>query len=688
MRKKIYFSINIKLQLLIGFIVPVLFVIGVGLISYQKAETGMAQNYEESARSTIETQMKYLDFGLALIRADAVQTKLDSELSSLAGGTYKNDTSKAAAVYNKTLSSFKVKQASNAFIKNIYLIPKSDNKVISTMQGAGSSQMGFYETWAATEEGKLFVSGKENAGWAGRHEALDELTGITEDEYIMSYVGVFSNMSAVLAVDISTQAVRDSLSSIEVGNGEVIGFVTADGREIIVKDEENPLQISFIEQEFFKSCLAGEELSGTEYVQYDGRDYVFIFSKSDQTGMMLGYLVPHENIVQNAQQIKDITFILVLIACIVAALLGTLISVNISVGMASIIRRLKKASEGDLTVQLKTKGRDELSMLSRHIMEVISNTRGLILKVEDIVKLIANAADEVESVSEEMENSSETIIGTLKEIDAGVSTQAKDAQDCLSQMDALSKSIESMGNDIEQAQKNSDITKDIITRSIGTMEALTRQSKATAKITGQVKDDIYILEQKSSVIGGFVDTINEIAGQTNLLSLNASIEAARAGEAGRGFAVVAEEIRKLADGSKAAANEIQKIVSEINSQTSDIVETAKQAEEIVSQQSETVSRTREDFNRVSSCTEQMMVNIRMIAESIAGIDDKRNGTLTAIASISSVAEQTAASSLNVSGIASSQKEVVESLIAASAGLKTNMNQLEEALSEFKVQEEA
>ena len=138
----------------------------------------------------------------------------------------------------------------------------------------------------------------------------------------------------------------------------------------------------------------------------------------------------------------------------------------------------------------------------------------------------------------------------MAEIDKGVSLQASDAQDCLTQMDSLSRKIEEIGSSVDQAASGSEVTKEIVEKSINTMEALSGKTKATIEITDRVKADIEELEKKSRVIGEFVNTINDIAEETNLLSLNASIEAARAGEAGKGFAVVAGSIANLAEISK------------------------------------------------------------------------------------------------------------------------------------------
>ena len=125
--KKIDFQLNLnmKAQLLVGFLVPILFVILVGVISSQKAEEGMVANFEESARTSIETQMQYLDFGMSMVSAEAMQMRLDTELQSLANGLFKNDLSKASSVYRKNASNIKVRQRSNELINSIYKIGRA-----------------------------------------------------------------------------------------------------------------------------------------------------------------------------------------------------------------------------------------------------------------------------------------------------------------------------------------------------------------------------------------------------------------------------------------------------------------------------------------------------------------------------------------------------------------------------------
>ena len=684
-KKEINFDINIKLQLLFGFAIPIIFVILVGVISYNKAEEGMISNYEVSAQNTVDTQMDYLDFGLSLIRGDVVQIKLGTELQSLVGGTYKNDPSKSSTVTNQTNSNITIKKNLNAFINNIYIIPKSDQQIISTTKILinGSKQPnGFYEEWSKTEEGKA-INTSQIAGWISAHPEMDKLTTYNPEEYILSFMTAFPNKSAVLVVDINKEKVKETLQSIDVSEGAIIAFVTAEGKEIVVKEEENTNEIVFFEQEFYKNCLLDEDKSGSQYVTFDGEEYLFIYRTSEESGATLAYLVPKAKVTASAAEIKNLTLILVIIASIVAVLIGVGIAVNITSSMSSIIKRLKKVAEGDLTVQMKTKGRSEFSMLNRHIANMIDNTRRLIQEVEGIADVVNVSAQEMESVSGQMEVSSTGILEALEEIDVGVGQQADDAQECLLQMDSLSQIIEVVTEDIERTADNSENTKAAVTQSIGTMEILASQTKDTIKVTSQVKEDVKDLEKNSVEIKKFVAIIADIAEQTNLLSLNASIEAARAGEAGRGFAVVAEEIRKLADGSHQAADEINKLVATIEKQTKETVEIAIKAEKTVEEQAQTVDAIKDAFRQIYDATEGVIVNITDVENKVKGMDKERGGTLEAISSISAVSEETAASSSNLFSIAQGQKEIVSSLTQASEELKANTEELKEAISVFK-----
>lgn len=673
------FTVSIKFQLLVGFLLPVIFVVLVGVVSYKKAEQGMIDNYETSVRTTIDTQMEYLDFGLSLIRTDAIQIKTDEELQNLMSGVYAKDLTKASNAYNKNLANLSIKKRLNNFIKDIYIIPKSGNSIISTSDVI-SNKNGFYEKWSVTEEGK-FIQDKNSTGWIGEHSEMDALSGHTSEDYFLSFMTVFPDKSTVLTVDISRNAIVESLSAIDLTQGAMVAFVTAEGREILLKEESNSLELNIFEQEFYQNAIA-ESLQGIKYITLNNEEYLFIYSTSEETNATLVYMIPKGKVVSSADEIKILTLIIVIIACILSTLIGLGILLNIMKSMNSIIKRLKKVATGDLTVEMKRDGSSEFIILNEHISDVIENTRKLISEVNQIVEMVNDAALKVDSVSDKMENSSNSILYALEEIDAGVGQQALDAQQCLMQMDSLSRSMETIGKEMEGTVNSSKNTQNVVTSNIRTMNELAGQTNDTISVTSKVKNDVEVLAKRSDEIRKFVDIIADIAAQTNLLSLNASIEAARAGEAGRGFAVVAEEIRKLADGSQQAANEINKVVEVIGKETEATVETAIYAEKIVEKQEVTVGRTKEAFEEINSFTENVIENIIEVTNSIENMDVLRIETLEAISSISAVSEQTAASSGSVYNIAQDQKEVVVALQEASEDLKLKMQNLKNAVSIF------
>jgi methyl-accepting chemotaxis protein len=234
-------------------------------------------------------------------------------------------------------------------------------------------------------------------------------------------------------------------------------------------------------------------------------------------------------------------------------------------------------------------------------------------------------------------------------------------------------------------EKIADYTQSVTNDGIHIIEELNDKSIATSEITQDVIIKIQEFEVQSKKIESFVNIINEIASQTNLLSLNASIEAARAGEAGRGFAVVAEEIRKLADQSIKAANQIQKTVSDIASQNKETVTTAKMAEEIVASQTEALKRTINVFNNISKHVNSLADNFKNILVRLDNIESVKEETLNSIQNISAVTEETAAASQQMNATALLQTESVERLRESIIVLEKDSKVLEESIKKFKVE---
>jgi len=251
-------------------------------------------------------------------------------------------------------------------------------------------------------------------------------------------------------------------------------------------------------------------------------------------------------------------------------------------------------------------------------------------------------------------------------------------------MDALSQKITTVNENIIEIEKVTDETKGLITQGITTMEELTKQSEATTDITKYVVDNVIALENKSHAIGKIIQVINGIADQTNLLSLNASIEAARAGEMGRGFAVVADEIRKLAEESLAASNEIKKVINEISQQTSDTVSTAKRAENIVNTQTKIVDETIKTFRDMNTGVERLITNLTTIGQNMKNMDSAREGTLSAVESISAISEETLAASNSVDETVNVQSDAVKALDEAAKTLGENAKDLNEAINTFRI----
>ncbi|CUH92518.1 methyl-accepting chemotaxis protein [Herbinix luporum] len=337
-----------------------------------------------------------------------------------------------------------------------------------------------------------------------------------------------------------------------------------------------------------------------------------------------------------------------------------------------------------MTVKFDTKRRDEFKELAKGISDMMQHMSNLIGQVQAVTGTVSNSVKHLSTTSGELLTATKGITETIDDMGSGMVHQAEDAQNCAMQMSGLSEHINQLYENTNENEKIADYTQEVTNNGIQIIEELNEKSKATSEVTQDVIRKIQEFEVQSKKIEGFVNIINEIASQTNLLSLNASIEAARAGEAGRGFAVVAEEIRKLADQSMEAANQIQNTVKDITEQNKEAVSTAGKAEEIVSSQTEALTRTINVFKKINLHVNSLADNFKDIIERLKTIETVKEGALTSIQNISAVTQQTAASSEEMNATAILQMEAVEQLSKSANILENDAKKLVEAIKIFKI----
>ena len=205
------------------------------------------------------------------------------------------------------------------------------------------------------------------------------------------------------------------------------------------------------------------------------------------------------------------------------------------------------------------------------------------------------------------------------------------------------------------------------------VEAAERADKAMRSVRDSadaVSETITQLAAKSKQIGGIVDTITGIAGQTNLLALNAAIEAARAGEQGRGFAVVADEVRKLAEESQRAAATIAGLIADIQAETSRAVGVVEDGAGLTEDGVVTVAFARQAFEAIGTAVDEMRARIEHIVD--------------ATAEVASVAEQTSASSEEVSASTQQTSASTQEIAASAQELARTAEELDRLVRSFEV----
>ncbi len=669
---------GIQVKLIGAFMIPVILFVIIGFMIYSKCSTTLNSTYEASANTSVGTLEEYLGLGFENIELMATRLSINSAITSY----YTGSEVKSESMLMDTKVALSNESTADKFIDHIIVCAKSG----TACSEKGAIRGDVYNAFVESEEGKN-VESEIGMGsmWISSHPAIDEVTGYDSDEYALSLVTVLKNNSnksvGYIIIDVKTSFIQDILDNAQISDNSIKGFVLEDGSQVLSGDSD----IKFTDTDFYQEALAGENLQGSKEVSYEGADYLFTYSRIEGTNMLVCAMVPQKEIMAGAQAILRYTLIAVAICAVIAIVVGSVLASGISKAIRKVNRVLKKTSDGDLTGQISMKRKDEFNVLSSSITNMIGSMKDLILKMTNVSGHVSDSAVQVGTNSEVLLEVTKNITEAVDYINSGISQQAQDTESCLEQMNGLAERINVVHENTDEISEIAQEAQGAIENGMVIVANLGEKVQGTTEVTETIIREIRELNKESIAINSIIGTINEIAEQTNLLSLNASIEAAGAGEAGRGFAVVSEEIRKLAEQSGNAGNQIGEIINHIQERLAATIETAGLAGESVAFQTEALNNTVDVFKNISQQVSKLAEDVEKITQSVGGIEQAKEDTMNAIESISTTSNQTESASEELARSTEKQLQAVEVLNDAVKRLQMDAEDLDTSVSIFKVQ---
>lgn len=295
---------------------------------------------------------------------------------------------------------------------------------------------------------------------------------------------------------------------------------------------------------------------------------------------------------------------------------------------------------------------------------VVNQSKDAAEKLIKMTSSLSDISDRTNIVCERLDGISSGNSSTVDAVEQQTN-MTTEIQDVISQTNTVIKDI------VQIADK----TGNVIQASVSTMHELKNQADMSIQASEEMKQSAEQLEQKTVDVRDITGIILNISSQTNLLALNASIEAARAGEAGRGFSVVADEIRKLAEQTKDATENITRILDELT-QNAQLVSNKVDSTVVISkEQSVLIGTTEINFNDISNIFTGLRANVKQVYELMNNIFSSNNKIVESVSTLSATSEEVAASTEEAYSISKENVTLVNDFLHTMDEISSIINSL-------------
>lgn len=486
-----------------------------------------------------------------------------------------------------------------------------------------------------------------------------------------------NNMIGVVGLDVSTEQLSNSLSSIQVGE---TGYITLiDSSNMIIYHPDSSVVGTTIDEAQYsdnmkEALLNRNSVKGLSYTRQNTPYYGSTATLDDIDYEVLGVL-PSEEYNSHVSSTVRVIVISFVICAILLAIIVTLLAISIIRPLKRLGKVADRLADGELDVDYQVKGHDEVARLGQSTLRIVERLKTYIKYIDELSSVLdqmgrGNLVFELqydyhgefaklkEALLRIQKNLSETLSSIAMsaaqvhmgsdQIASGAQALAQGATEQASSVQELSSTVQSLNEKVTEGAAQA-----------GQMiEQLNEVKAQVSTSNGQMQDMLTAMQdisRHSNAIGKIIKTIDDIAFQTNILALNAAVEAARAGAAGKGFAVVADEVRNLAGKSAAAAKETNELIAHS-------VEAVKQGESIARATADALSTAASNSDEVVAAVERVTHDYQDQAAHLKEVSIGVNQISEVVQTNSATAEQSAAASEQLSGQAQMLKGMISHFV--------------------------
>lgn len=513
----------------------------------------------------------------------------------------------------------------------------------------------------------------------GKPTVINPYISTNSGQVVATVSQTVSDKHGVVSVSLSLKSLTDIASQAKIGKEGYI-FIMDKNKNVLVHPTRKPGSQNddpVIDEMF-------QQKNGMISYERDGEPKVAFFTTNEATGWLIAGTMPKAEIATATRSILLTTGGTILLFLFIGGFIIYQVITSIRKPLSEMVQAAEKISNGNLTVEIPLRSNDELGQLSASFNQMSASLRKFLQQMQETGEQLSSSGEQLSANATQSSEAANQVASSISDVAASMEDQQRSVHETTNVLEKMISHIENVAVDTGKAAEQAAFAAEkstsgsqAIEKAIGQMAKIEETVNSSASVVSKLGD-------RSKEIGQIVDTIAGIAGQTNLLALNAAIEAARAGEQGRGFAVVADEVRKLAEQSQDAAKQIASLIDEIRVDTDKAVTAMETGTREVKTGADVINTTGQTFQEIASVVTTVSNKMKEISSAIDETAAGSQHVMETIGKIDTMSVKVADEATTVSAATEEQSASMEEIVSASDMLLKSAKALQDEVNKFKL----